>query len=111
MNFQDAVSIITSAILKKNKVIIRFNSKDDSSTIQRTCAPLDIGPSRRSKEQNDRFHFWDYDSDKRQHVLSINPEQLVDIEISEEIFDPHSIVNWDTQKSPWFIKRDWGKIS
>ncbi|MDR3586890.1 MAG: hypothetical protein P4L59_16485 [Desulfosporosinus sp.] len=111
VDFQNAVSIIVAAIAERKKVNLHFYSKEDQSIQQRTCAPLDVGPSRRAKIQNDRFHFWDYDSDQKPHVLSINPEQMVKIEALEEIFQPETIVNWDTRKSPWFVKRDWGSVS
>ena len=86
-------------------------SKEDNNIIKRKCAPLDYGPSRRAKNKVDRFHFWDYESDKKQHVLSLIPDQVKDIELLKEQFDPGEIIKWDTKNSPWFIKRDWGEFS
>jgi hypothetical protein len=111
MDFNRAVSILVNAIMDKRKVNVRFYSKEDGNEHQRKCAPLDVGPSRRAKIKNDRFHFWDYDSNDGPHVLSLNPEQVIEISTLEEEFGPESIVSWDTNKTPWFIKRDWGARS
>ena len=100
-----------NAIREKNKVRLRFFSKDDGGIIARICAPMDYGPSRRAKMKNDRFHLWDYDSDQVNHVLSLNPDQVVGLETLEEKFDPSDFVTWDVQKSPWFVSRDWGEFS
>jgi len=99
------------AIHNKQKIIVTFNSKDDNSTITRKCAPMDFGPSRRAKLKNDRFHFWDFESDKQNHTLSLNPDQIIKMEILNEVFDPGCFITWETSNSPWFIERDWGNYS
>lgn len=99
------------AIQGKSKVLVHFYSKEDGHIIVRTCAPLDYGPSRRSAQKNDRFHLWDYDSDTKVHVLSLNPGQIQKIEILNEAFNPGEFVTWDTKQSKWFILRDWGIYS
>lgn len=75
-------------------------------------APLDFGPSRKAVDKTDRYHMWDT---KRGHVLSIKPEQLLVLNAISEpgntTFDPETIVTWCTQKSPWFIAREWGSKS
>jgi hypothetical protein len=72
---------------------------------------MDFGPSRRAKEKNNRYHVWDYDSDTGTHVLSLNPEQIISIEVLDEHFEPSNFITWDTQKSPWFVARDWENFS
>ena len=99
------------AIHAKKKLLLKSNSKEDASVISRTCAPMDFGPPRRGQDQQDRFHFWDYTSDKGPHTLSLLPLQIVSIEILEASFDPREFVTWDVQKSPWLVKRDWGSFS
>jgi hypothetical protein len=99
------------AIHNKQKIQVTFYSNDDNSAIVRKCAPMDFGPSRRAKLKNDRFHFWDYESDKQNHTLSLNPEQIIKIEILNELFNPRDFITWDTKNSPWFIERDWGSYS
>lgn len=99
------------AIHSKNKLSVSFFSKEDGRVIVRTCAPMDFGPSRQARVKRDKYHLWDYDSDTGSHVLSLNPDQLSKIEILSEIFEPREFITWDVKKSPWFIKRDWGKYS
>jgi hypothetical protein len=96
------------AIQSKNKVRLTFSSKEDGATLVRTCAPMDFGPSRRAQNKSDRFHLWDYDSDMKNHTLSLLPAQVVSIEVLAETFEPSEFVTWSTTKSPWFIPRDWG---
>jgi len=103
--------IFINAINQKRKLRVTFYSFDDGRNITRVCAPMDFGPSRRAKEKNDRYHFWDFESDKANHTLSLNPEQVKTIEIMDEEFSPESFITWDTNKSKWFIPRDWGKFS
>ncbi len=99
------------AIYEKHLIRIKFFSKDDNRVIIRKCAPFDFGPSRHSKEKNDRYHVWDYESDTKNHTLSLNPEQIISIEVLKDYFEPSSLITWDVKKSPWFIKRDWGDFS
>lgn len=96
------------AIHNKQKVRVKFYSKEDRGILLRTCAPMDYGPSRRSKRKNNRYHLWDYDSDTRNHVLSLNPEQVIEIQLLSEGFNPAEFVTWNTD---WIVPRDWGTYS
>ncbi|WP_163121756.1 hypothetical protein [Acinetobacter portensis] len=104
-------TVMKDAITNKKKVKISFFSKEDNKIIERLCAPFDIGPSRKYHDQSDRYHFWDYESDKKNHVLSLVDGQVTNILITNEPFEPSSIITWDISKNPWFIKRDWGIFS
>jgi len=97
-----------SAIRNKKKVRVIFFSKEDKETITRKCAPMDYGPSRRTKGKNERFHLWDYESATKNHTLSLSPQQVEKIEILDETFDPAEFVTW---KTDWIISRDWGTFS
>ena len=83
-------------------------SKEDKEVIIRICAPMDYGPSRRTIDKSDRFHMWDYESDTEQHTLSLKPEQISNIEVLEETFEPSEFVTWQTN---WIVPRDWGQYS
>ena len=96
------------AIQNKTKIKLTFFSKEDGYNITRLCAPMDFGPSRRAHNKDDRFHLWDYESDKKNHVLSLLPNQIANMEFTEESFDPAEFITWPTN---WFITRDWGKFS
>ncbi len=96
------------AIHSKNKIQLTFHSKKDGCTLTRTCAPMDYGSSSRAHDKSDRFHTWDYDSDKERHTLSLLPNQVISIEILPQTFDPAEFVTW---KPSWIVKRDWGVYS
>jgi hypothetical protein len=96
------------AIHAQRKVRVTFYSKEDRSLLVRMCAPMDYGSSRRAKRKNDRFHLWDYESDTGEHVLSLNPEQVKDIQVLDECFNPAEFITWDTN---WIVPRDWGPYS
>lgn len=100
-----------TAIRSMRKVKVHFFSKEDSAVLSRLCAPMDYGPSRRAKSKDDRFHLWDFESDERNHVLSLSVAQIASLEVIDEQFDPAEFVTWDTGKSPWFVARDWGRFS
>ena len=102
------ISDFKNAIYSKNKIELTFYSKEDGRPLKRLCAPMDFGPSRRAHDKSDRFHLWDYESDVKNHVLSLLPEQIVSMEVSGEKFDPEEFINWDVN---WFTPRDWGKYS
>lgn len=99
------------AIHSMNRVTLCFFSKEDGTPLTRTCAPMDFGPSRRAKDQSDRYHFWDYDSDTVRHTLSLLPGQIISIERTEHRFQPAEFISWNVAISPWFLKRDWGAFS
>ena len=103
--------IFKDAINSKSKIKLVFDSKEDGTYLTRECAPMDFGPSRRAKNKDDRFHFWDYESDVAKHVLSLLPHQVINITILEEKFEPAEFISWDITTSPWFYKRDWGQYS
>lgn len=97
------------AIHSYSKVRLTFYSKQDQGLLVRTCAPMDYGPSRRAiADKGDRFHFWDYESDTRNHTLSLLPSQIKSIEVLGETFDPADFVTWSPN---WFIARNWGTYS
>lgn len=108
MKFEDVIKI---AIDSKNKLEVTFFSKDDNSNLTRLCAPFDIGPSSTAKDKTDRYHFWDYDSDKKSHTLSLLDHQVVDIKLLNDNFEPSDIIKWNFKPNSWHIKRDWGIYS
>lgn len=111
MSEEDNLDAFLSAIHSRNKILVRFHSKEDKRVLQRTCAPLDYGPSRRANQKHSRFHLWDFDSDTGEHVLSLNPEQIIIIEVLSETFNTSEFITWDTKKSRWFVPREWGRHS
>lgn len=100
--------IFINAIKTKKKIRLTFYSKQDSSPLTRLCAPMDYAPSSRAKDKTERFHFWDYESDTKNHTLSLLPNQIIGMESTELDFNPSDFVTWPTN---WTIVRDWGTYS
>ncbi|MFH1457084.1 MAG: hypothetical protein ABIF17_03135 [Patescibacteria group bacterium] len=100
--------IFISAIHNRKMVKVQINSKE-KGFIERICVPFDFGPSRRNLEINpERYHFYDLNSPEGEHNLSIIPEQLLNIEMLEDNFEPAEYITWTPN---WFISRDWGIYS
>jgi hypothetical protein len=92
------------AIKEKNKVCLRFYSKADSGTIDLVCAPTDYGPGAVVQDGVNRYWFWDYTSNTGSPNLSLLPEQVLDIRVLGQAFDPKDVSEpWPT----WSIPRDW----
>ncbi len=102
----DKHEIFIKAIHEKKRVRVKVNS-EEKGIIVRECIPFDFGPSRRYKDGNNRYHFWDLDSPDGSHNLSILPNQLIEIEILDESFIPKDYITWPAPYD-WFVKRDWG---
>ncbi len=100
-------NIFLDAIHKKLILVVTLNSKE-KGIITRRCIPFDFGPSRRAKDQSNRYHFYDLDSPDGRHTLSILPNQLLKLEFTGEQFNPRDYIDWEPQ---WFVPRDWGALS
>jgi hypothetical protein len=93
------------AIKAKKKVCVRFYSKADSGVIDLVCAPMDYGPRAGIPDGVNWYSLWDYTSNNGTHTLSFLPEQILDVRVLGELFEPAQI---DTRPQHWFIARDWG---
>lgn len=103
-----------AAIRNKALIEITFNSQE-KGIIKRFCVPFDFGPWRRNLSPNpERYHMYDIDSPDGEHSLSILPEQLISLDITDKSFDPVEYITWTwpPKYTPhWFISRDWGIYS
>ena len=95
------------AITNKTVIELIFNSKE-KGVITRKCIPYDFGPS--SKSSKIKYHFHNLNSPKGPHPLPVLPEQIIEIKLLNESFDPANYVTWKPPYN-WFIKRDWGIYS
>lgn len=80
-----------AAIEDRKKVCVRFYSKPDSGVLDRVCAPIDYGPGENLDGLN-RYWLWDYASETSDHKLGLVPQQIVDMRILGEVFDPAQFV-------------------
>jgi hypothetical protein len=98
------------AIKEKTKVCLRFYSIADSQVIDLVCAPMDYGPGPGIQDEVNRYWLWDYTSNNGTHTLSLLPEQVLDIRVLGEAFDPADF-GAPAPASAWSVPRDWGKPS
>ncbi len=102
---------ILRAIHEKREVSVTWPSKDDGGSLQtRRCAPMDYAPARISSKGENRYHFWDFESDSgKNHNLSLTAEQISSVEVLETSFDPADFVSWTTK---WSVARtSWGDFN
>lgn len=111
MNFKELIFVMAKAIEHKNLIVVHFKRKGTESIVVRKCAPLDYGLSKRTKCKCFKFHFWDFGKNGFPHPLSLESEQIFNIEISEETFKPEEFITWNVKQNPWMILRDWGEYS
>lgn len=98
-----------AAIHAKKVTNLTFFSKEDGHNLTRVCYPMDFGPSRRKGATGeDLYHVWDVSSDEGAHSLSLPPDQIRKVEVTNATFDPVTFVTWPPR---WFVKRDWGSKS
>jgi hypothetical protein len=96
------------AIKEKKKVCLRFYSKADSGVIDLVCAPMDYGPGAGIPDGINRYSLWDYTSNNGSHTLSLLPEQVLDLRLLGEGFEP---AEFGVPPLQWWIPRDWGSPS
>jgi len=93
------------AISDRKKVSVRFYSKADSGVLDRVCAPMDYGPGGEIQDGLNRYWLWDYRGTTGAHTLGLLPQQIVDLQVLGELFDPAEL---GVRTSPWVTPRDWG---
>ena len=77
-----------AAIQEKQKVRVRYYSIADSGVFDRVCAPMDYGPGRENTDGLNRYWHWDYASKTGLHAWGLLPQQIVDLQMLGEGFDP-----------------------
>jgi len=94
------------AIQQRRKVNIRFYSRPDHGDLDRVCAPLDYGPGDVPPDRLNRYWLWDYADTTGTPTLGLVPEQIVDVRMLGEVFDPADVAGWT---APWSIPRTWDR--
>lgn len=82
-----------AALQDKKKVWVKFYSKADSGVLERTCAPMDYGSGGAPQDGLNRYWLWDYASNTGLHTLGLLPQQIVDLQMLGEGFDPAQFVS------------------
>jgi len=77
-----------TAIQEHKKVWLRFYSTADSGLLDRVCAPMDYGPGGGIPDGLNRYWLWDYASNTGAHTLGLLPNQIVELRVLGDLFDP-----------------------
>ena len=93
------------AIHAKHKVCVRYYSTADNGVVDRVCAPLDYGTGGKIEDGLNRYWLWDYASTAETHLLALVPQQITDLRVLGEAFDPGQL---DAAIPHWSVPRDWG---
>ena len=96
------------AINEKKKVRVRLYSVADSGVVDRVCAPMDYGPGVAHQDGLNRYWLWDYASNSGSCTLGLLPQEIVDLQMLGEVFDPAQFI---PRPARWFTPRDWGSQS
>lgn len=77
----------------KKKVSVKFYSKADNGVLERICAPIRYGPGNENQDELNRYWVWDYATTTGTHVLGLVPQQIVDLQVLGECFEPIPSMN------------------
>src|SRR5438445_8240787 len=75
------------ALRDRKKVRVQFHSRTDG-VLDRVCAPMAYGPGGEMSDGLNRYWLWDYESDTGACALGLMPQQIVDLQMLGETFDP-----------------------
>jgi len=79
------------ALKDKKKVRVKFNSRADGGVMERVCAPLAYGPAGELNDGQNRYWLWDYANNSGACALGLMPQQILDLQILKEDFDPTTL--------------------
>lgn len=96
------------AINEKKKVRVRLYSVADTGVVDRVCAPMDYGPGAANEDGLNRYWLWDYSRNPGSQAAGLLPQEIVDLQVLGEAFDP---AQFDPRPAQWFTPRDWGSQS
>lgn len=103
--------IFIENINNKIKMNVKFHSNKTNRVESRDVAPLDYAIISRSQKNKMYYWVWDFQWTKWPHPTPLSKEKIISIETINEKFEPNTFINWDINKNPWNIKRDWWELS
>jgi hypothetical protein len=68
---------------------------------------MDYGPGPGQVDGLNRYWVWDYTGDATFQALALLPQEIVELQVMGEEFDPAQFRG----HSEWFTPRDWGSES
>ena len=97
--------MFVKAIHEKKLVKIKANTFE-KGIIERICVPYDFGSDKNGKN---KYQLKSLNGPKGPHPLPLFPEQLLELEILKDSFEPKVHITW--KNINWTLKRDWGDKS
>lgn len=98
--------IFVRGIVETKKIELTFVDNQSKTNMTRRYIPVDYSPGRRARDTSELYFFWDFESGQSDYLLSLPPDTIVTMEITDKEFNPRDFVTF--WKKVWFIKRDWG---
>ncbi len=98
----DQHDIFVQAVKDSKKIELTFFSKEELSKTVKICVPIDYNPGRRAKDRSHQYYFLLFEEDNSSYVLSLSPNQILDMQLTDHNFDITEITDW---KIHWFTPR------
>ena len=80
------------AVQDRKKVWIKFHSTADNGFLEKACAPMAYGPGSGVQDGLNRYWLWDYAQTRGSYALKLLPQQIVELQVLGEGFDPGQFV-------------------
>jgi hypothetical protein len=103
--------VFLDALAAKQRLSVRFFNKKEGREFSRVCAPLDFGPLRGAGEPVDHYQLWDLEGKRKPLNIVLVAEDLLEMTVLPETFDPGEIITWRFKPKAWHVERDWGDFS
>lgn len=103
--------LFLDAIAQKRRVSIRFIHPKEKRELTCICAALDFGPLRGSQDTRDRYQLWNLEGKKRPLNIPLLAEEILEMQLLEDTFDPAEIITWAFKPGCWSVAREWGTFS
>lgn len=106
-----AHQVFLDALAAKRRLSVRFFSKKEQKEKTCVCAPLDFGPLRGAFEPLDYYQLWNLEGRKKPLNIAVLPDDVREMTVLDETFDPAAIITWTFKPNAWHVVRDWGGFS
>src|SRR4051812_9462046 len=103
--------VILDAIAAKRRLSVRYFDKKEAKEKERVVAPMDYGPLRGAAEPIPHYQFWDLEGRRKPLNIAVAEEDLHEVKLLEETFEPAEIITWNFKPNAWLVPRDWAEFS
>ena len=99
--------IFAQGVKDGKKIELTFFTEEDLVKVVKICAPIDYNPGRRATDESSLYYFLSFEDDNSCYALSLSPNQIINMKLTEDSFDPEYIIDYDTR---WFLERRRGAL-